>query len=245
MDRTSIVIAIDFDETIAVRDKDLVPTGFMPKAKETLKWLKDNGCTIVIWTCRSGDKEDLAKKFLDENGVKYDAINDNVKKDMDFETSRKIYADVYVDDKNISFVNSKKVDWDVVKQEMEKYIKSYKKKSNIRRIASEILSSRGMDEAVQKMYDGKDRNHKRYDQLSILDDEDGGVDKEQLASELGLEEALTVRRLQDKEESDYVLINPDYSTMKAPHYRDETQKYKNVDEPLNNEMYWGKTKEWK
>ena len=47
-----------------------------------------------------------------------------------------------------------------------------------------------------------------------------------------------------KIKSDYVIENPD-KIKRKPYKRDNTQKYKTVDEPLNNKMYWGKDNTWK
>ncbi len=91
------VMAVDFDGTVT--------TGEFPElgeprrgVKEALDWFKENGGTIIIWTCRAGKDEKKAKRFLEKHGIPFDYLNENIP-GLGFETSRKIYADLYVDDR--------------------------------------------------------------------------------------------------------------------------------------------------
>jgi hypothetical protein len=104
------IIAIDFDGTIV--EHDFPRTGkLMPKAKSTINYLHKQGHRIIIWTCRNNsepshqdwDQAPVGKvmEFLDENGIRYDCVNEN-HPDMGFWLeSRKIFTDVYIDDKNL------------------------------------------------------------------------------------------------------------------------------------------------
>lgn len=102
-----MIIAIDFDGTIA---EHLYPeVGALRKdAKEVIKYLYSKGHEIIIWTCRYGATADLAKKALDEWGIPYHKFNehiDHVKEEFGNDT-RKIFAHVYIDDRNLGGIPS-------------------------------------------------------------------------------------------------------------------------------------------
>lgn len=91
------IVAVDFDGVIVEnRFPEIGPA--RGEVLEALRRWKRAGCRIVVWTCRAGEHLEAARAWLDEKGVPYDAINENVP-DLGFETGRKIYADVYLDDR--------------------------------------------------------------------------------------------------------------------------------------------------
>jgi hydroxymethylpyrimidine pyrophosphatase-like HAD family hydrolase len=95
-------IAVDFDGTIC--ENAFPDIGAAKKSTvEFMRIMAEEGHVIIIWTCRSGKYLDEAKAFLDKNKIPYKYINENP--EVDFQTSNKIYADYYVDDKAIN-VNS-------------------------------------------------------------------------------------------------------------------------------------------
>lgn len=101
------ILAVDFDNTIVDTDESVlrqpVIKGLRKDAKEILQKLHDEGHYIIINTCRNGGTLQKAIDYLNENGVIYDIVNanhpDNVKKFK--RDNRKIFADFYIDDKNI------------------------------------------------------------------------------------------------------------------------------------------------
>ncbi|WP_456441429.1 BT0820 family HAD-type phosphatase [Psychroserpens sp.] len=99
-----LVIAIDFDGTIV---EDAYPK--VGKARifafETMKRLQEDGHRLILWTYRSGSKLDDAVQFCKENGITFYAVNQSFPEEQyDNSVSRKIYADIYVDDRNIGGV---------------------------------------------------------------------------------------------------------------------------------------------
>lgn len=96
------IIAIDFDGTI-VEDHFPHIGPVRADAKDVIRQLYSDGHYIIIWTCRTGSKMYEVKTFLKENFIPYHQINksnpDNVEK-YGIDT-RKVYADVYVDDKGL------------------------------------------------------------------------------------------------------------------------------------------------
>ncbi len=94
-------IAIDFDGTI-VEHKYPKIGKTKPFAFETLKALQKQGHDLILWTYRAGKELDEAVQFCKENGIDFFAINSSYPEEiMDNSISRKIYADIYIDDRNI------------------------------------------------------------------------------------------------------------------------------------------------
>ncbi len=96
-----MIIAIDFDGTIVEhRYPDIGKE--IPNALRILKKLKEDGHILILWTYRSGEELKQAVKYCKKNGLVFHSINSNLNEDeMDFPCSRKIYADLYIDDRNL------------------------------------------------------------------------------------------------------------------------------------------------
>ena len=94
-------IAVDFDGTI-VEHKFPKIGKTRPFAFETLKALQKQGHDLILWTYRAAETLDEAVQFCKENGIEFYSINCNYPGEiMDDTVSRKIYADIYIDDRNI------------------------------------------------------------------------------------------------------------------------------------------------
>ncbi|PKP24225.1 MAG: hydrolase [Bacteroidetes bacterium HGW-Bacteroidetes-2] len=97
----TLIIAIDFDGTIVENE---YPKIGKPKifAFDTLKKLQDNGHRLILWTFRYGKSLEEAISFCKDNGIIFYAINKSFpEEEFDFKVSRKISADIFIDDKNI------------------------------------------------------------------------------------------------------------------------------------------------
>ncbi len=93
------IIAFDFDGTLAKTD---YPTILEPKHEviEAAKRLKENGNTIILYTCRHDADLDAAIEFCAEHGLVFDYVNENVPENIEkFGDCRKIFADLYIDDR--------------------------------------------------------------------------------------------------------------------------------------------------
>jgi len=96
-----MVIAVDFDGTIVEHKYPLIGRE-IPYAIETLKLFVDKGHKLILWTYRAGRELDEAVEFCKERGLTFYAVNSNFEgEDFDNTISRKIYADIYIDDRNI------------------------------------------------------------------------------------------------------------------------------------------------
>lgn len=98
-----MIISIDFDGTIV---NEIYPDigQLKPNAKEVINKLHNEGHTIIINTCRVGTYQDNAEEFLFNNDIWYDWINTNCPtrvQQHNGQDSRKISADIYIDDKNL------------------------------------------------------------------------------------------------------------------------------------------------
>ena len=115
-----LVLAIDFDGTIAQTEFPLI-IGLMPHAKEVLTTLHDEGHIIVINSCRINKPAEMMQQFLDEHGIPYHHINENPphRTKMYDGDSRKISADIYIDDHNLG---CKMIYWPEVYEQIQSYV---------------------------------------------------------------------------------------------------------------------------
>ena len=97
----TLIIAVDFDGTIV---EDAYPRIGKPIlfAFETLKKLQSEGHRLILWTYRCGHRLDEAVKFCEDNGIHFYAVNSSFpEEEYTNEVSRKINADLFIDDRNI------------------------------------------------------------------------------------------------------------------------------------------------
>ena len=139
IDFSNVRIAVDFDGTIV--DHEYPGIGKEKLfAFQTLKELEKLGARLILWTFRTGKELDEAVEFCRQNGVEFYAVNKNYPEEVYDETiSRKIEADIYIDDKNLggfpgwSEVWQMLVPYEDQAKEAEKRIRSSVKKNNLRK----------------------------------------------------------------------------------------------------------------
>ncbi len=101
VDLTGIKIAIDFDGTIVEHEYPAIGKEKL-FAFQTLRELDKLGARLILWTIRTGKELDEAVEFCRKNGIEFYAVNKNYPEEIfDDSVSRKINADIYIDDKNI------------------------------------------------------------------------------------------------------------------------------------------------
>jgi hydroxymethylpyrimidine pyrophosphatase-like HAD family hydrolase len=96
-----LIIAVDFDGTIV---EDAYPQIGSPKlfAFETLKELGKDGHRLILWTYRNGERLEEAVEFCSKKGIEFYAVNKNYPEEkFQGKVSRKIHADLFIDDRNI------------------------------------------------------------------------------------------------------------------------------------------------
>ena len=101
-----MIIAIDFDGTIVEHHYPEIGR-IRPFAFETLKALQAKNHRLILWSHRAGEMLDEAVAFCLRNGVEFYAVNKNYPEEKwDVNESRKILADIYIDDRNLGGIPS-------------------------------------------------------------------------------------------------------------------------------------------
>lgn len=93
----SLIVAVDFDDTVY----DFHKLGHSyEKVKQLVRDLKSINCFIIIWT--GNQNTEFVKDYLLEHNIPFDTINDESpisKKLLGENIPRKVYANVYIDDR--------------------------------------------------------------------------------------------------------------------------------------------------
>ncbi len=102
-------IAVDFDGTIVEHEYPRIGAP-IPFAIETLLKLQKEGHTLVMWTVRDGDLLQEAADYCAKKGLIFYAYNKNYPEEDATKASRKLTADLFIDDRNIGGLP----DWGVI-----------------------------------------------------------------------------------------------------------------------------------
>ncbi len=121
-------IAVDFDGTIVENRYPKIGKPIL-FAEETLIHLQNDGHLLILWTYRSGKELEEAVEFCAQKGINFYAVNKSYPEEIfDGTQSRKIQADIFIDDRNIGGLRG----WGEIYQELssapEKAYFTYKKK---------------------------------------------------------------------------------------------------------------------
>lgn len=92
-----MIIAVDFDGTLQISGKPNL------QLFEMLKMQERQGNAVILNTCRHGQRLADAVQFCARYGLRFHAVNENLPQAVAMlgYNPRKIYADVYIDDKAI------------------------------------------------------------------------------------------------------------------------------------------------
>jgi len=113
----NLKIAVDFDGTIVEHQYPKIGKDLL-FAFETLRELQKHGALLILWTFRAGKELDEAVEYCSSKGIEFYAINKNYPEEVYDDTiSRKINADVFIDDKNVGGF----IGWSEVWQELSLY----------------------------------------------------------------------------------------------------------------------------
>lgn len=106
-----MIIAVDFDGTI-VEDRYPEIGREIPFATDTLRMLVEKRHRLILWTVREGKCLDEALEWCKERGVEFYAVNRDFPEEKGIHDtfSRKIKADVFIDDRNVGGIP----DWGVI-----------------------------------------------------------------------------------------------------------------------------------
>ena len=97
-----MIIAVDFDGTI-VEHKYPEIGRELPFAIETLKKLQQERHRLILWSVREGKLLQEAVDFCRERGLEFYAVNSNYAEETleSDHYSRKLKADLFIDDRNL------------------------------------------------------------------------------------------------------------------------------------------------
>lgn len=94
------IIAVDFDGTIC---ENKYPECGDPNVMliHALKTARSKGAHLILWTCRTNDALCDAIEYCAKNDLYFDSVNQDapIIQSRWGDHSRKIYADIYIDDK--------------------------------------------------------------------------------------------------------------------------------------------------
>lgn len=96
------IVAVDFDGTI-VEDKYPEIGEVNEGMLYTLRQLRSSGVELILWTSRDGVQLQQAVEFCERLGLTFAAVNENhpACQALFHNDTRKVYADLYIDDKAI------------------------------------------------------------------------------------------------------------------------------------------------
>ena len=109
-----MIIAIDFDGTIVEHRYPKIGDE-IPFATDTLKMLIKDGHQLILWTVREGELLQEAVDWCHARGVDFWAVNKDYpeeEKEKNNHFSRKIKADMFIDDRNFGGL----LDWGTIYQ---------------------------------------------------------------------------------------------------------------------------------
>ena len=109
-----MTIAVDFDGTIVQHRYPSIGKE-IPFAIATLKKLRSEGHKLILWSVREGELLEEAVAFCRERGLEFYAVNSDYPEEMKEHNnhfSRKLKADLFIDDRNLGGLP----DWGVIYQ---------------------------------------------------------------------------------------------------------------------------------
>lgn len=127
-----MIIAVDFDGTIVEHDYPKIGKE-IPFAINSLKMLQAEGIRLILWTSRYGELLDDAINYCKSRGLEFYAVNKNFPEEQfDSNVSRKIVADIYIDDRNLGGLPG----WGEIYQQISQKDKSQTGKSFLKWLKS-------------------------------------------------------------------------------------------------------------
>lgn len=94
------VLAVDFDGTL-VQDRFPMIGEINKPIWDAVSKAHQEGYKLILWTCRNGETLLNAVEFCAARGLHFDAINENIDevKVLYGGDTRKVFADLYIDDR--------------------------------------------------------------------------------------------------------------------------------------------------
>lgn len=104
-----MVIAVDFDGTLCGNGYPEIGPPNLELIKALIEAQKVRGHYIILWTCRRDEMLEKALDFCSEYGLEFDGVNNRPAAAPDIYATpagtskyRKVFADIYIDDRALS-----------------------------------------------------------------------------------------------------------------------------------------------
>jgi len=96
------IIAVDFDGCLCTNQFPDIGAG-IPETIKRVKEERRDGSRIILWTCRRGDSLAAAVGWCAQQGIRFDAVNENLPDVIEAfgGDTRKIFANEYWDDRAV------------------------------------------------------------------------------------------------------------------------------------------------
>jgi hypothetical protein len=96
------IIAVDFDGCIVTNEYPDIGEP-IPETITRLKREQDEGAKAILWTCRRGDELTAAAEWCTQQGIHFDAVNENLPEIIAHfgGDTRKVFANEYWDDRAV------------------------------------------------------------------------------------------------------------------------------------------------
>ncbi|MFV0468985.1 MAG: BT0820 family HAD-type phosphatase [Dysgonomonas sp.] len=104
-----MIIAVDFDGTIVEHEYPKIGKP-IPFAIETLRELQRDRHQLILWSVRDGELLQEAVDYCERKGLTFYAANKNYPEEDVVKASRKLNADLFIDDRNLGGLP----DWGVI-----------------------------------------------------------------------------------------------------------------------------------
>lgn len=104
-----MIIAVDFDGTIVEHEYPKIGRP-IPFAIDTLLSLQKDGHILILWTVRDGALLQEAIDYCAKRGLTFYAANKNYPEEDPAKASRKLTAELFIDDRNVGGLP----DWGVI-----------------------------------------------------------------------------------------------------------------------------------
>lgn len=103
MNRKYVIYAVDFDGTLCESVFPGIGAPNMSLINHLIKRRKQ-GNKLILWTCRCEERLKEAIEWCKSYGLEFDYVNENVPEMIEWHGNdcRKIFADVYIDDKAVN-----------------------------------------------------------------------------------------------------------------------------------------------
>ena len=119
---TNMIIAIDFDGTLHTGTYPAIG-GAQPYAVQVMQELAAAGHYLIIWTCREAARQTEMINWLLDHKIPFHRVNEHNPEQIATYggSSRKVYAHLYIDDRQVGGLPS----WDKIADYVKKLEKEY------------------------------------------------------------------------------------------------------------------------